>query len=70
MHKFSTASPQSSALTVLRSVGLLSVPYSTLAGGLGYPLAGRRALSVRRFLHFAQMKAAALRDENLCIIRA
>ena len=27
-------------------------------------------MSARRFLHFAQMKAAALRDENLCIIRA
>ena len=29
-----------------------------------------RALSARRLLHFAQMKAAALRDENRCIIRA
>ena len=37
MHKFSTASPQSSVLTVLRDPQagapcLLSVPYSTLAG--------------------------------------
>jgi len=32
MHKFSTASPKSLVLTALRSVGLLSVPYSTLAG--------------------------------------
>jgi len=35
MHKFSAASQQSSVLTVLRSVGLLSVPYSTLAGAWG-----------------------------------
>ena len=31
-HIDSTASVESSALTALRSVGLLSVPYSTLAG--------------------------------------
>ena len=56
MHKFSTASPQSSVLTVLRSFGLLSVPYSTLAGA-----------SVARLVRPAP---SALRDENLCIIRA
>ena len=32
MHKFSTASPPSSGLTVSHSVGLLSVLYGTLAG--------------------------------------
>ncbi len=41
---------------VLRSVGLLSVPYSTLAGA-----------SVARLVRPA---LSALRDENLCIIRA
>ena len=41
---------------VLRSVGLLSVPYSTLA-----------VASVARFVRPA---LSALRDENLCIIRA
>ena len=40
----------------LRSVGLLSVPYSTLAGA-----------SVARLVRPA---LSALRDENLCIIRA
>ena len=56
MHKFSTASPKSLVLTVLHSVGLLSVPYSTLAGA-----------SVARLVRPA---LSALRDENLCIIRA
>ena len=61
MHKFSTASPQSSVLTVLRdpqagTPGLLSVPYSTLAGA-----------SVARLVRPA---LSALRHENLCIIRA
>jgi hypothetical protein len=56
MHKFSTASPKPSVLTVLRSVGLLSVPYSTLAG-----------VWVARLVNPA---LSALRDENLCIIRA
>ena len=61
MHKFSAASPQSSVLTVLRdpqagAPGLLSVPYSTLAGA-----------SVARLVSPA---LSALRDENLCIIRA
>ena len=52
MHKFSTASPKSLVLTVLRSVGL----YSTLAWA-----------SVARLVRPA---LSALRDENLCIIRA
>ena len=56
MHKFSTASQKSLVLTVLRSVGLLSVPYSTLA-----------VASVARFVRPA---LSALRDENLCIIWA
>ncbi len=56
MHKFSTASRKSLVLTVLRSVGLLSVPYSTLAGA-----------SVARLV---RPVLSALRDENLCIIRA
>jgi len=56
MHKFSTASPQSSVLPVLHSVGLLTVPYSTLAGA-----------SVARLVSPA---LSALCDENLCIIRA
>ena len=41
---------------VLRSVGLLSVPYSTLAGA-----------SIARLVRPA---LSALRNENLCIIRA
>ena len=62
MHKFSTAATESSALPVLRSVSLLSVPYSTLAGASDPhkrvpPRLVRPALS-------------PLRDENLCIIRA
>ncbi len=56
MHKFSTASPKSLVLTVLRLVGLLSVPYSTLAG-----------TSVARLVRPA---LSALRDENLYIIQA
>jgi len=56
MHKFSTAAPKSSALTTFRSVGLLNVPYSTFAGA-----------SVARLVRSA---LSALRDENLCIIRA
>ncbi len=55
MHKFSTASPKSLVLAVLRSVSLLSVPYSTLAEA-----------SVARLVRPA---LAALRDENLCIPR-
>ena len=65
MHKFSAASPQSSVLTVLRSVGPLGVLHEYACGALP-----SRALSGWRLLHFAQMKAAALRDENLCIILA
>ena len=69
MHQYSPASPQSSVLLVppasLRdpqsdAPGLLSAPYSMLAGA-----SVARALSARRLLHFAQMKAAALRDGNL-----
>jgi len=56
MHKFSTASPPSSALTVLHSVGLLRVPCSTLAGAWATRLV-RPALS-----SVPQMKATALRD--------
>ncbi len=56
MHKFSAASPLSSVLTVLRSFGLPSVPYSTLVGA-----------SVARL---ARPALSSLRDENLCIIRA
>ncbi len=61
MHKFSTASLKSLVLTVLRdpqagTPGLLSVPYSMLAGA-----------SVARLVRPA---LSALRDENLCIIRA
>ena len=64
MHQLSPASPKLLGLTLLPSVGLLSVPKSTLAGvSVG-------ALSGRRLLHSVRMKAAALRDENLCIIRA
>ncbi len=56
MHKFSTASTKSSALTALHSVGLLNVPYSTFAGA-----------SVARLVSPA---FSPLHDENLCIIRA
>ena len=56
MHKFSTAATKSSVLPVLRSVGLLNVPYSTFAGAYVARL-GRPAL-------------ASLRDKNLCITRA
>ena len=56
MHKFSTASTKSSALTALHSVGLLNVPYSTLAG-----------TSVARLV---RSSLSSLRDKNLCIIRA
>jgi len=60
MHKFSTAATKSSGVRcappVLRSVGLLNVPYSTFAGAYVARL-GRPAL-------------ASLRDKNLCITRA
>jgi hypothetical protein len=56
MHKFSTASTKSSALTALHSVGLLNVPYSTFAGA-----------SVARLV---RSSLSSLRDKNLCIIRA
>ncbi len=56
MHKFSTAATKSSALPVLRSVGLLNVPYSTFAGA-----------SVARLVRSA---LSSLRDKNLCINRA
>jgi len=56
MHKFSTASPKLLVLTVLRSVGLLSVPESTLAW-----------TSVARLVRPA---LSVLRDENLYILRA
>ena len=56
MHKFSTAATKSSALTVLRSLMLLAVPYST-------PAVPSLARLVRSAL-------SSLRDENLCIIRA
>jgi len=61
MHKFSAASQQSSVLTVLRSVGLLSVPYSTLAGAWG---------TRKRVPRLVRPALSALRHENLCIIRA
>ncbi len=56
MHKFSTATTKSSALPMLRSVGLLNVPYSTFAGA-----------SVARLVRSA---LSSPRDKNLCIIRA
>jgi len=56
MHQFSSASPKSLALTVLRSVGLLTAPDSSFVGG-----------SVARLVRTA---VAPLRDENLRIIRA
>jgi xanthine dehydrogenase iron-sulfur cluster and FAD-binding subunit A len=56
MHKFSTVSAKPSALPVLRSVGLLNVPYSTFA-----------AASVA---HLVRLAFSPLRDENLCIIPA
>ena len=56
MHKFSTASTKSSALTVLHSVGLLNVPHSTFPGA-----------SVARLV---RSSLSSLRDKNLCIIRA
>jgi len=57
MHKFSTVAPKPSALTALRSLELLDVPYSTPA-----------VLSVARLVRTAS--SAAPRYENLCIIRA
>ena len=59
MHKFSTAVPKSSALTVLRSLMLLGVPYSTPA-----------VPSVARGATHSGPALSSLRDENLCIIRA
>jgi hypothetical protein len=56
MHKFSTAATKSSALPALHSIGLLNVLKSTFAGA-----------SVVRLVRPA---LSALRDENLCIIRA
>jgi len=61
MHKFSTAETKSSALTALRSVGLLNVPYSTFAGA--DPQTGALARLVTSAL-------SSLRDKNLYIIRA
>ncbi len=59
MHKFSTASPKSLVLTVLHdpqagAPGLLSVPYSTLAGAdpKAGALARGAAHSGRRFRRF------------------
>ncbi len=54
MHKFSTASPKSLGLTALRD------PQTGALARGGYPLAGR---ALRPAL-------SALRDKNLCIIRA
>ena len=56
MHKFSTAATKSSALPVLRSVGLLNVPYSTFAGA-----------SIARL---ARSSLSSLRYKNLCIVQA
>jgi len=56
MHKFSTTATKSFALPVLRSVGLLNVPYSTFAGA-----------SIARLV---RSSLSSLRDKNLCIIRA
>ncbi len=56
MHKFSTVPPKPSALTALRSLGLLDVPYSTPA-----------VPSVARLVRTA---FSAPRYENLCIVRA
>jgi len=57
MHKFSTAVPKSSALTVLHSVGLLNVLQRVRLRG---PIIARLVRSA----------LSSLRDENLCIIRA
>ena len=56
MHKFFTVTPKPSALTALRSLGLLDVPYSTPA-----------VLSVARLVRTA---FSTPRYKNLYIIRA
>ena len=59
IHKFSTAASKASALPVLRSVGLLNVPFSTFAVAdpqAGAPRAGRNAL---------RPPLSPLRHENL-----
>jgi len=56
MHRFSTVPPKPSALTALRLLWLLDVPYSTPA-----------VPSVARLVRTA---FSAPRNENLCIIRA
>ena len=61
MHQFSPASPKSLVLTVLRSFGLLSAPSRSLAGTWG---------TRKRVTRLVRPALAALRDENLCIIRA
>jgi len=61
MHKFSTASLKSLVLIVLRSVGLLSVPESTLARTWG---------TRKRVTRLVRPALSALRDENLRILRA
>ncbi len=60
MHKFSTAVPKSSALTVLHSVGLLNVLQGVRLRG---PTIARGATHSGPAL-------SSLRDENLCIVRA
>ncbi len=61
MHKFSTAVPQSSALTALCFLGLLGVLHEYACGP--DPQAGALA---RLFI----AAPAALRHENLCIVPA
>ena len=66
MHKFSTATTKSSGVRcappVLRSVGLLNVPYSTFAG-----VDPHRRVPLARLVRSA---LSSLRDKNLCIVRA
>ena len=57
MHKFFAASTKPSALTALRSVGLLNVPQGVR---LRWPLVARLISSA----------LSLIRDKNLCIIRA
>ena len=61
MHKFFTVAPKPSALTALRSLGLLDVPYSTPA--VPDPQAGAPARLVRTAFSTPRYK-------NLYIIRA
>jgi len=75
MQKISTAAPPSSVLTALRDPqaggpGLLNVLNSSLLGPKVGGASSDREQSGRRLLHCAQIKAAALGDATLCIIRA